>query len=105
MHILMGGENKDLDFTPLRELFDMTQHRGYAFGQAAPQIAAQAEGDIRVVDTMQEAFDQAIRRAQSGDVIILAPGCASTDQFKDFRHRGDVFKTLAKEWLQACSEH
>lgn len=105
MHILMGGENKNMDFSPLRVLFDGTTNRGYAFGSVAEEIAGFGAGQITVHRTMQEAFDAATRQVLRGEVIILAPGCASTDQFKDFRHRGDVFKALAKEWLEACSKH
>lgn len=105
MHILMGGENKGLTFLPLRDLFVGTDNRVYAFGESRAQIAAEAGGESSVHDTMRDAFEQALRNAKRGDVIILAPGCASTDQFKDFRHRGDVFRSLAKEWLQPCSEH
>ncbi|MFY9235336.1 MAG: UDP-N-acetylmuramoyl-L-alanine--D-glutamate ligase [Fimbriimonadaceae bacterium] len=103
LHILMGGENKGLDFTPMRELLSGTQNKAYIFGESKDQISAQANGDSSVHETMQDAFEHALRNAKRGDVIILAPGCASTDQFKDFRHRGDVFRTLAKEWLQSCS--
>ena len=56
-------------------------------------------GNYPIFDTMKEAFEAATRSAVSGEVIMLAPGCASNDQFRDFRERGDVFKAMAKEWL------
>lgn len=100
MHILMGGENKDLDFSPLRALFDGTLHRGYAYGKAAASLASSIGSRVETFDTMEDAFDAAMRFVERGDVVILAPGCASTDQFRDFRHRGDVFTSLAKEWIK-----
>jgi UDP-N-acetylmuramoylalanine--D-glutamate ligase len=48
---------------------------------------------------MREATESALANAQSGDTVILSPGCASMDEFEDFRQRGDVFKAIAKEWL------
>ena len=100
MHILMGGENKDLDFSPIRPLFDGTRNRGYAFGSAAKLMAETLGLAVEPCETLQQAFDCAMRFVERGDVVILAPGCASTDQFRDFRHRGDVFRALAKEWIQ-----
>lgn len=49
---------------------------------------------------MADAFKAAIAAAKSGEAVMLAPGCASLDQFTDFRARGEEFKRLAKEWLQ-----
>jgi UDP-N-acetylmuramoylalanine--D-glutamate ligase len=56
-------------------------------------------GNHPVFRTLEEAFAAATEGAVSGEVIMLAPGCASTDQFRDFRERGDVFRHIAKEWL------
>jgi len=48
---------------------------------------------------MEEAFLAATDKAVPGDVIMLAPGCASMDQFDDFVARGEKFREIAKEWL------
>jgi len=57
-------------------------------------------GSYPIFDTLNQAFEAATRNAVKGEVIMLAPGCASTDQFRDFRDRGNVFKAIAKEWLR-----
>ena len=57
-------------------------------------------GNHPIFDTLEEAFYAATLNAVRGEVIMLAPGCASTDQFRDFRDRGNVFKAIAKEWLR-----
>ncbi|MCC7230395.1 MAG: UDP-N-acetylmuramoyl-L-alanine--D-glutamate ligase [Fimbriimonadaceae bacterium] len=99
-HILIGGRNKDLDFRPLKHYFASRIHSAYAYGEARHEISEQIGTDL-VYETMEDALHAALSRVESGEVVMLAPGCASTDQFRDFRHRGDVFRQLAKEWLES----
>jgi UDP-N-acetylmuramoylalanine--D-glutamate ligase len=108
-HILIGGLNKGLDFEPVARFVAEQGHSAYLYGASAEEIAADfasVAGRERFVvcTTMQEAFARAIHNAKTGETVILAPGCASMDQFRDFRDRGSVFTSLAKEWLQTCSE-
>ncbi|HZH99199.1 MAG TPA: hypothetical protein VEX38_09530, partial [Fimbriimonadaceae bacterium] len=98
--LLVGGIKKEYDFAPVREHLRSTGHRAYLFGRDAPQIAEELGGGTPVFTTMGEAFSAAVAEAKSGEVVMLAPGCASMDQFEDFRARGEEFKRLAKEWLQ-----
>jgi UDP-N-acetylmuramoylalanine--D-glutamate ligase len=99
-HILLGGRNKNLDFKPVKHYFASGIHHAYVYGEARQDLSEQI-GTSLVYETMEEAFRAAIAKAKSGEVVMLAPGCASTDQFRDFRERGDVFKQLAKEWLES----
>jgi len=103
MHLLMGGVSKDLDFRPVREMLEWRPLEVYLFGRDARTIR-ETLGKGAVFATMQEAFGAAVQKVQDGDTVMLAPGCASMDQFGDFRERGDVFKTIAKEWLSHGSE-
>lgn len=98
VHVLIGGLNKDLDFTELGEFLRQTQHNAYLFGKDAEQISQQLHGDYAIWCTMKEAFDAATKLAKEGEIVMLAPGCASSDQFTDFRQRGDVFKTYVTDW-------
>jgi UDP-N-acetylmuramoylalanine--D-glutamate ligase len=98
-HLLIGGVNKGLDFGPLRHYLANQRHRAYLFGTDAADLNAMLGGNHPVFRTLEEAFAAATEGAVSGEVIMLAPGCASTDQFRDFRERGDVFRHIAKEWL------
>jgi UDP-N-acetylmuramoylalanine--D-glutamate ligase len=95
---LVGGVNKDLDFTPLKAFFAATSHQAFLFGRDAQQINQQMGGNHYVCITMKEAFDAATKESREGDFVMLAPGCASMDQFRDFRHRGDVFRQIVKDW-------
>ncbi len=99
-HLLIGGVNKGLDFAPLRDYLAESGHRAYIFGTDAADLSQMLDGNYEVFDTLDHAFEAAAAAAKSGETIMLAPGCASTDQFRDFRERGDVFKAMAKEWLR-----
>ena len=98
-HLLIGGVNKGLDFGPLKHYLANHRHRAYLFGSDAANLDAMLGGGYPTFRTLQEAFAAATEKAVPGEVIMLAPGCASTDQFRDFRERGDVFRDIAKEWL------
>ncbi len=99
-HLLVGGANKGLGFGPLGRLLGGGRHRAYLYGRGAREINAEMGGGFPVFGTMEEAFRAAAAAAHPGETVMLAPGCASSDQFRDFRHRGDVFRELAKDWLQ-----
>lgn len=99
-HVLVGGKDKRMDFSPMREFFAGSKHRLYLFGDAASKIRATLGDEFPVFTTMGEAFSAAVSVARSGEAVVLSPGCASQDQFADFRQRGDVFTSMAKEWLE-----
>ncbi len=97
---LVGGVNKDLSFVGLREFFANRPGSVYLFGRDARQINEELGGNYQVWSTMKEAFDAATKEAKEGEIVMLAPGCASMDQFRDFRHRGDVFRTYVTDWTE-----
>lgn len=99
-HLLIGGLNKGMDFTPVGEYLSGTLHQAYIFGADGAAIAEQMGGGWPVFETMAEAFEAATREAREGEVIMLAPGLASTDQFDDFVDRGRKFQQIAEEWLR-----
>jgi UDP-N-acetylmuramoylalanine--D-glutamate ligase len=90
--LIAGGQNKGLDLAPLTRV--ETVRRVIAFGEAAGEIAA--AGDALVVDTLAQAVASADAIAEPGDVVLLAPGCASFDQFDSYAHRGEVFSHLVR---------
>lgn len=98
VRVLAGGVNKDLSFANLREFFAERPGGVYLFGRDAEQINRELGGNYPVWCTMKEAFDAATNEAKDGEIVMLAPGCASMDQFRDFRHRGDVFRTYVMDW-------
>lgn len=103
-HLLVGGRDKQLDFSALRDYLDLDgqRHRVYLFGSDAANIAAQIGGEWPEFSTLAEAFTAAAMAAKPGEAVMLAPGMASMDQFSDFRERGELFVHLAKEWQERC---
>lgn len=98
-HLLIGGIKKNYDFNPVRDYLDRAGHSAYLFGKDALEINEELGGSCLVFSTMKEAFRAAREKADPGEVVMLAPGCASMDQFNDFVARGEEFRKMAKEWL------
>ncbi|MEQ1823558.1 MAG: UDP-N-acetylmuramoyl-L-alanine--D-glutamate ligase [Fimbriimonadaceae bacterium] len=98
-HLLIGGIKKNYDFKPVSEYLERTGHTAYCFGRDAQEISQELSESVQIFDTMKEAFGAATEKAVPGETIMLAPGCASMDQFDDFVARGEEFKKMAKEWL------
>jgi UDP-N-acetylmuramoylalanine--D-glutamate ligase len=68
-------------------------------GAAAEKIEKQIAGGVAIerADTLDRAVESASRTARPGDVVLLAPACASFDQFENYEHRGRVFKDLVRQ--------
>jgi UDP-N-acetylmuramoylalanine--D-glutamate ligase len=101
--VLLGGQGKpfadgSLGFGALGPV--LARHRAVvAFGQDGPRIAAELEATgvrAQVVPSLRDAVEAAAHLARFGDVVLLSPGCASFDEFRDFEHRGTQFA----QWVQ-----
>ena len=96
--IILGGKDKNSDYTVLRQPLHAKARAALLIGAAAQKIAAQL-GDAAPVlqcGTLAAAVEEAYHNAQPGDTVLLAPACASFDQFENFEHRGRVFKELVR---------
>ena len=96
--IILGGKDKDSDYTVLREPLRAKARAALLIGAAAPKIAKHLGDSVPIVQcgTLAAAVDQASRSAAPGDTVLLAPACSSFDQFDSYEHRGRVFKDLVK---------
>ena len=94
IHLILGGKDKGSDYTVLHELLRERVKRVYTIGAAAAKIESQIQGvaEIEHAETLENAVRRASESAVPGDVILLAPACASFDQFQSYEHRGRVFK-------------
>ena len=102
IHLILGGKDKGSDYTVLNDLLRQRVKRVYTIGAAAAKIESQIVspqgGGVEVVhaETLENAIRKANAVAQPGDVVLLAPACASFDQFKSYEHRGKVFKEIVQ---------
>jgi UDP-N-acetylmuramoylalanine--D-glutamate ligase len=94
--IILGGKDKNSDYTPLAEPLKQKARAVLLIGASAEKIAAQLGSAVPQIPcgTLEAAVTEARARAQSGDTVLLAPACASFDQFENFEHRGREFKRL-----------
>jgi UDP-N-acetylmuramoylalanine--D-glutamate ligase len=100
IHLILGGKDKGSDYTVLNDLLRQRVKRVYTIGAAAAKIESQIvsskSGGPEVVhaETLENAIRRANAVAKQGDVVLLAPACASFDQFKNYEHRGKMFKEI-----------
>jgi UDP-N-acetylmuramoylalanine--D-glutamate ligase len=97
--VILGGKDKGLDYAALREPLAAKAHAALLIGAAAEKIADQLEGALPLLNlkTLDAAIVYAYQHGKPGDTVLLAPACASFDQFKSFEHRGEVFKQTVNQ--------
>ncbi|MCW5965241.1 MAG: UDP-N-acetylmuramoyl-L-alanine--D-glutamate ligase [Bryobacterales bacterium] len=99
MWVMLGGRDKHSDYRPLAAALRGKVRRALLVGEAAPLIEVQIGKDVpcQHCGTIDAAVAVAAGEAQSGDVVLLAPACASFDQFTSYEHRGRAFKELVRQ--------
>jgi UDP-N-acetylmuramoylalanine--D-glutamate ligase len=102
IHLILGGKDKGSDYSVLNDLLKERVKRVYTIGAAAAKIESQIKGaETTHAETLENAIRSAASVAKPGDVVLLAPACASFDQFRNYEHRGKVFKEVVKALAQA----
>jgi UDP-N-acetylmuramoylalanine--D-glutamate ligase len=96
--LIMGGRHKGADYKPIVEAGKGKIRCAVLVGEAKDLIAEDLEGKINYVKVkdLEHAVKVAYMISSSGDVILLSPACSSFDMFKDYKHRGEVFKKAVK---------
>ena len=97
--LIAGGKGKGQDFAPLAEAARGRVRRAVLIGQDRARIRVVLEGagvPTETAESMEEAVRRAREAARVGDVVLLSPACASFDMFRNFEHRGDVFKAVVR---------
>ena len=97
LHLLLGGDGKSADFSPLARYLQGDNVRLYCFGRDGAQLAQLRPEVATLTETMEQAMRAIAGRVQPGDMVLLSPACASLDQFRNFEVRGDEFARLAQE--------
>lgn len=99
--VILGGKDKGGDFRPLQEPLRQRARQVLLIGAARQKIADQLANGVptEVLETLPQAVERAAALAVAGDTVLLAPACASFDQFDNFEHRGRVFKEEVQRQL------
>ena len=97
--IILGGKDKGSDYTILQTSLREKAILALLIGAAAQKIESQIAGSVAIerAGTLGRAVEVASHTARPGDIVLLAPACASFDQFENYEHRGRVFKQLVHE--------
>ena len=98
VHVILGGKDKDSDYSTLTPLLRERAKTVITIGSAAEKIERQLAGVVKIesAETLQRAVARAEELAVAGDTVLLAPACASFDQFANYEERGRVFKDLVQ---------
>jgi UDP-N-acetylmuramoylalanine--D-glutamate ligase len=96
--IILGGKDKGSDYRVLQQPLREKAILALLIGSAAEKIESQIHGSVAMerAGTLDRAVELAAQAARPGDVVLLAPACASFDQFENYEQRGRVFKELVR---------
>jgi UDP-N-acetylmuramoylalanine--D-glutamate ligase len=98
--LLLGGRHKGEPYTALADAIKKNVKRVIAFGEAAPLIASDLSGVVKV-EMLGSDFEEVVAAARAaaapGENILLSPACSSYDMFKDYEERGERFRQLAQK--------
>ena len=104
--LIAGGEGKGQDFSPLREPLARAARAVVLIGRDGPLIEKALSGlGLRLLraTSMPEAVAVARAEARPGDAVLLSPACASFDMFRNYAHRGEVFRATVEEMARGRS--
>lgn len=93
---ILGGRDKGADFSPLAEVLETRTRAALLVGEAASEIRPQLGGAVPIVEcgTVGKAVEYAAGHARQGDTVLLAPACASFDQYANYEERGREFRDI-----------
>jgi len=96
--LIVGGDSKNQDLSLLSRALKSKIKKLYLIGKDAELIQNACkdliEVEIKILNTLKEATHQAFKDAESGNIVLLAPACASYDMYKSYIERGDDFKSI-----------
>ena len=109
--LLVGGYDKQVDLSPLAEAIAGRVKAAALMGQTADVLSCLIESlpdserlPMQECPSFDEAFRWAVNQSQPGDVVLLSPGCASYDWFRNYAERGRRFVELAHAWRRELAE-
>ena len=101
VHLIAGGKDKGCDFSVIRDAVAANVKSIVLIGEAADRMSLEFKGlaPIYKAKNLEEAVDKAFKNAQAGERVIFSPGCSSFDMFRNFEHRGEVFRDTVNALL------
>jgi UDP-N-acetylmuramoylalanine--D-glutamate ligase len=104
VRLIAGGLPKETDWSAANPLLEASVRGVYLIGQAAESMAAAWSGSVPCLrcGTLEVAVARAAAEAAPGETVLLAPACASFDQFRSYAERGERFVRAVSEW---CDPH
>ncbi|MGB5179672.1 MAG: UDP-N-acetylmuramoyl-L-alanine--D-glutamate ligase [Gammaproteobacteria bacterium] len=99
--LIAGGDGKGADFTPLADALQRKGRGAVLIGRDATLLEAVLRGvvPLRHADDMPQAVRLAAEMSRPGDCVLLSPACASTDMYRNFEERGDLYMQAVREYL------
>ena len=101
--LIAGGKNKNLDVTPIIQAIKKYTKHTLLIGETAPLIKSYVD-NAEIIQDLPTAVRRAFELAEPGDVVLLSPGFASFDMFRDFAHRGEVFRDAVHKIKSAMQD-
>lgn len=98
LHLLLGGDSKEADFSSLKYLIRQKEIDIYCFGKDGVILTELGCDGVILTNTMQQAMYIISHRVKNEDIVLLSPACSSLDQFISFRARGSVFTDIARKF-------
>ncbi len=97
--LIAGGKDKGADFSPLRDLIEKKVKLALLIGETKETMRTAFGGNsnLKTLNSLEEAVEEALRSAVPGDFILFSPGCSSFDMFSSYVERGEVFNRLIRE--------
>jgi UDP-N-acetylmuramoylalanine--D-glutamate ligase len=96
--LIIGGRGKNAPYAPLASLAERKARALVLIGEDAERIESELKDHARTLRAtdMADAVRLASETARGGDIVLLAPACASFDMFRSYEHRGKVFKEAVR---------
>jgi UDP-N-acetylmuramoylalanine--D-glutamate ligase len=99
--LIAGGVLDSPDLSPLARIDQTRLRRTLLIGKDGPKLGAHFKG-ATVLNDLGQAFCEAVDSAEPGDTVLLSPGCKSFDQYEDFIARGNSFRILVQNYIEAA---
>lgn len=97
LHLLLGGDGKSANFSPIKSLIIKHKIHLYCFGKDGMLLTRLGSNHIFFTNHMVDSINIISRRVKQKDIVLLSPACSSLDQFLSFEDRGNIFTYFSRK--------